>query len=99
MFEPNAHKNELLEKEKEKEYIIENNQMSIVSEEKKKELDENNVPNINEEESLKTFRDLIINKSEEYNIFGKEKEEKEEKDEKKKRKIKMKENETQVFIK
>ena len=96
MFEPNAHKNELLEKEKEKEYIIENNQMSIVSEEKKKELDENNVPNINEEESLKTFRDLIINKSEEYNIFGKEKEEKEEKDEKKKRKIKMKENETQV---
>ena len=99
MFEPNADKNELLEKEKEKEYIIENNQITIVSEEKKKELDENNDPKINEKELLKTFHGLIINKSEEYNIFGKEKEEKEEneeKEEKKKRKMKMKESETQV---
>ena len=96
MLEPNEDKKEILEKEKEKEYIIENNQMSIVSEEKKKELHENDEPKINDEELLKSFNALTINKSEEYNIFGKEKEENEEKEEKKKRKIKMKESETQV---
>ena len=81
-------------KEKEKnEYVIENNEMFIQSDENKS--DKNELPK--EKEPIKTFNELDINKCDEYNILGKEEVKEKEKEKKKERKKnKMIESETQI---
>ncbi len=84
-------------KEKEKniknEYVIENNEMFIQSDENKS--DKNELPK--EKEPIKTFNELDINKCDEYAILGKEEvKEKEMEKKKEKKKNKMIESETQI---
>ena len=74
------------DKNKDKEYIIENNQISIVSSLDKKEIPEKN-------EEMRNFEGIEINKPEEYNIKG---EGEGEDVQNKIRKKKMKERETQI---
>ena len=85
MLESNKEKEEFKDKNKDKEYIIENNQISIIS-----SLDKIEISNKNEV-NLKPFEGIDINKSEEYNIKGEEKE-----IQNKIKKKKMKEMETQM---
>ena len=98
ILEPKKDNSELLEKGKEedKKYYIEKNQISIKSKVKNKNLPENAAPKNNEEEIFRNLNELIIYKSEEYNILGKDKEIEEVKEEKEKKKVKTVESETQV---
>ena len=73
---------------KDKDYTIEYNEMSI--------LNDKNKDNENLVENPRTFNDLDINKIEDYNILGNEKEEDREKKPEKPKKIKMKEKETEI---
>ena len=91
MFEPNKKDKESLEKEKYKEFLIDYNQLTILPKRSKSNSLEKNIIPEKKEEIPRIFHELDINKSEEYNVKGKEKE-----IEKKKKKKKMVESETQI---